>query len=80
MAHRTDLHIYDAPEFMEAPSELAFVAPDVITDAYDAPLLVDVGPGQPSFFNFNLDKTRVLNQVSVLLRNAKRPNPLATQH
>ncbi len=71
MMHRTDLHIYDAPEFMETPSELAFVASDVITDAPDMPLLVDVGPGQPSFFNFNFDTIWVLNQLSALLQNVK---------
>ena len=71
MTHRTDLHIYDAPEFMDAPSELAFVAMDIITDAVDMPLLVDVGPGQPSFFNFKLDTSRVLDQISDIVQSAK---------
>ena len=69
VTHRTDLHIYDAPEFMDTPSELAFVALEFIMDAVDVPLLVDVGPGQPSFFNFNLDTRQVLTQLSELLQN-----------
>lgn len=55
---RDDLHIYDSPDFMETPSELAFVDADLVYDRPGAPLLVDVGPGQPSFFNFEVNQER----------------------
>ncbi len=63
MTHRPDLHIYDAPEFMEAPSEMAFVDAESVQDDPTATLLVDVGPGQPSFFNFTVHVSRAIPQI-----------------
>ena len=69
LTHRDDLHIYDAPEFMEAPSGLAFVDADLIQDMPGAALVVDVGPGQPSFFNFDVEAEPVLSRFLALVRN-----------
>ena len=60
--HRADLHIYDSPMFMEEPSGLAYVDADLVRDVPGAALLVDVGPGQPSFFNFDVEVTQVLSR------------------
>ena len=70
LTHRDDLHIYDAPEFMEAPSELAFVNADLIQDMLSAALIVDVGPGQPSFFNFNVEIEPVLSRFLAVVRSS----------
>lgn len=69
LTHRTDLHIYDAPEFMEAPSELAFVDAHLIQDMPSAALTVDVGPGQPSFFNFNAETEAIISQFFPIIDN-----------
>ena len=69
LTHRADLHIYDAPEFMETPSELAFVDASLVHDVLEAVLLVDVGPGQPSFFNFDVHCEQVISQLALTVRN-----------
>lgn len=79
LTHRDDLHIYDAPEFMEAPSELAFVDADLIQDMPNAALNVDVGPGQPSFFNYNIETNIVLSRFLAMVRNLPaRPSTAAS--
>lgn len=67
--HRADLHIYHSPEFMERPSKLAFVDADLVHDAPEATLLMDVGPEQPSFFNFTVDTQRLIAEISSMLHN-----------
>jgi hypothetical protein len=66
MTQRADLHIYSSSEFMEAPSELMFVDAELIHDVPEAMLLVDVGPGQPAFFNFNVDCKQVISQFTLM--------------
>ncbi len=61
--HRADLHIYDSPEFMEGPSKLVFAAPEIATDAPGEPQLVNIGPGQSSFFNFRVDVCNLISQI-----------------
>jgi len=68
--HRGDLHIYDSKEFMEKPTSLAFVKDDLIRDVPDASLLIDVGPGQPSFFNFLADNHQVLDHLSKVVQES----------
>lgn len=65
---RADLHIYDSPQFMESPSELAFVDAELVQDVPGALLLMDVGPGQPSFFNFAVDTQRLIAEINSLVR------------
>ncbi|MGI4746065.1 MAG: hypothetical protein ACRYGI_14960 [Janthinobacterium lividum] len=67
LLQRNDLHIYDAPRYMEDPSSLEFVDPDAVTDQPDAPQLIDVGPGQPAFYNFTLDEARVLPHIMAMV-------------
>ena len=70
LLHRSDLHIYDAPAYMESPTPLRFVAPDCIVDDPRAAQLVPVGAGQPSFVNFHVDIARVLPEIlQVIERN-----------
>ncbi len=70
LLHRGDLHIYDAPRTMEAPTRLRFIDPDAVTDRRDAPLLVDVAPGNASFFNFEVDETRLFPQVREMIEQS----------
>ena len=70
LLHRGDLHIYDAPRYMEAPSRLRFIDPDAVTDRPDVPLLVDVAPGNASFFNFQVDEARVFPQVREMIEQS----------
>ena len=70
--HRTDLHIYHSPQFMESPSELAFADVSFVQDHPNAPLLVDVGPGQPSFFNFKVDHQEFLLSIINFIKSRLR--------
>ncbi len=70
LMHRADLHIYDAPRFMEAPTLLRFIEPDLVEDQPEAPLLVNVAPGQASFFNFRLDQGRLFAQVGEMIEHS----------
>ena len=67
LTHRTDLHIYDTPEFMELPSKMIFVDGELVYDVPEATLLVNVGPGQPSFFNFHVSKIFVPLLIKALV-------------
>ncbi len=70
LLHRGDLHIYDAPRTMETPSRLRFIEADAVTDRPDVPLLVDVAPGNASFFNFQLDEARLFPQVREMIEQS----------
>ena len=67
LRHRGDLHIYDAPAYMEAPTRLRFVAADLVTDRPDVLLLVNVAPGNPSFYNFDLEQEPVFAEIRDLI-------------
>ncbi len=67
LIHRRDLHIYDAPDFMESPTRLVFANPELVQDRPDAPRLVDVSPGQASFFNFELDEAALFPHITELI-------------
>ncbi len=77
LTHRADLHIYDSPEYMETPSELAFVDPAVVEDRPNSTLLVDVGPGQPSYFNFIVEHGPVISQLIRLIDASLARRPAA---
>ena len=76
MLIRDDLHIYKSPRFMEAPTELKFVSEDLTVDVPDAPQLIDVGPGQPAFFNFYTDNQHVLRQLASVIQDAMADLPI----
>ncbi len=67
LLHRDDLHIYDSPRHMEAPTALLFADPAGVVDDPDAPRLVPVSAGNPFFANFRVDHARVLAQFRTLL-------------
>ena len=67
LLHRDDLHIYDLPRTMEAPTPLLFADPACVVDDPDAPRLVPVSAGNPFFANFRVDHARVLAQFRGLL-------------
>ncbi len=77
LMRRADLHIYDAPRYMETPTRLRFIDPELVEDQPEAPLLVDVAPGQASFFNFRLDEGRLFAQVGEMIEQslASRSGP-----
>ncbi len=75
LLQRADLHIYDAPRFMEAPTRLRFIDPDLVEDQPAAPLLVNVAPGQSSFFNFRLDEARLFPQVGEMIEQSLAVRP-----
>ena len=54
---------------MEAPSELAFVDASLVHDVPTAALLVDVEPGQPSFFNFEVKSEQLISQLAQTIKD-----------
>ncbi len=72
LLHRDDLHIYDSPRNMEAPTTLLFADPACVVDDPDAPRLVPVSAGNPFFANFRVDHARVLAQFGGLLEQVMR--------
>ena len=70
LKHRVDLHIYDAPGFMEEPGALTFADPDTLQDDTQATLLVDVDPGQPWYSNFHADRERMLPRFLEIVRES----------
>ena len=61
--HRADLHIYHSAQFMENPSELVFIDAELVQDVPRALLLVDVKPGEASFFNFTVDTQLLIAEI-----------------
>lgn len=76
MQIRDDLHIYKSPKFMETPTDLKFVSENVTVDVPDAPQLVNVGPGQPAFYNFYTDNQHVLCQLVGVVQDAMADLPI----
>ena len=55
LRERSDLHIYDLPQYTEAPTEIAFVNPDIVTDCLnELPILIVGDRLQPSYANFDV--------------------------
>jgi hypothetical protein len=77
LLRRGDLHIYDAERFMEAPTPLRFIDPGLVTDEPDAPLLVNVAPGNASFFNFRVDEARLFPQIGEMIEQVLTGRPPA---
>ncbi len=43
---------------------------EAVCDASDAPLLVSMGPGQPSYANFSVDKDQVFSQLRTVIQTS----------
>ncbi|WP_428374868.1 hypothetical protein [Lichenicoccus sp.] len=67
LLHRDDLHIYDAPRYMELPTPLLFADPAAIEDDAQAARLVPVAEDEPLFANFRADHGLVLAQFAGLI-------------
>ncbi|MBE7211579.1 MAG: hypothetical protein INR65_11225, partial [Gluconacetobacter diazotrophicus] len=64
-----DLHIYDHPHNMEAPTELRFLDPGTVEDLPEAEPIIRLGEGYiPSIGNFRIDAARAMQQVDETLR------------
>lgn len=67
--HRTDLHIYDAPEFTESPAPVEFINPDHVTDHPNASLLVPLGTEHdPSVMNFSVDEPATFRAIFAMVQ------------
>ena len=75
LIHRRDLHIYNSDRFMEAPTLLRFPDPDLVMDRPEAPLLINVVPGDPSFFNFEIEEAKLFPQIAEMIEQS-----LAARH
>ena len=58
---RDDLHIYDAPRYIENATPMTYIDAACVTDRPDAPRLVPIGAGNPYFANFSVDMDAVLD-------------------
>ncbi len=67
LLHRDDLHIYDAPRYMELPTTLLFTDAEAVEDDAQAARLVPVAQDDPLFANFRVDHGRVLDQFAGLI-------------
>jgi|GEM_PF-2854263 len=67
LLHRDDLHIYDAPRYMEQPATLLFADAEAVIDDPEAPRLVPVQAANPFFANFRADHARIAAQFRDLL-------------
>lgn len=69
LRNNPDLPIYHAPEFMEDPSELRFLAEEHVKDAPDASILQEI-PGHPteSWTNFLVNEEAAFAEVRKLLK------------
>ena len=63
LLHREALHIYDAPRYMEDPTPVTFVDPELVTDMPEAMRLVEGAPGDRALDNFRLDLDGVLPAI-----------------
>jgi hypothetical protein len=70
LLRRGDLHIYDAERFMEAPTPVRFIDAELAQDDPAAPLLVNVAPGNASFFNFRVDEARLFPQIGDMIEQS----------
>jgi hypothetical protein len=73
LRHRSDLHIYDAAQYMEAPTQLLFGDPSCVTDQLDRrPLVVVEGDQHPSSYaNFDVSIEALWPQIEVFLESLK---------
>ncbi len=63
-----DLHLYDAPTSMEAPTPVRFIDASLVEDVPDAPLMVPLGPDFiPSICNFRIDERGAMATVHTVL-------------
>jgi hypothetical protein len=68
LSNLNDLHIYDSPAAMEAPTPVRFIAANLVEDLPDAPLMVPLGPDFiPSICNFRIDERGAMATIHAVL-------------
>lgn len=75
LLHRGDLHIYDLPDHMEAPTRLRFPDPDSVADEPDSVPLVDVARDSWALFNFSVDESVVIPDIMAFVAEAFEQRP-----
>lgn len=68
--HRGDLLIYHTSENMEAPTRMVIPRPEWVRDLPTAPILVDAGPGESRFFNFEIDEEPIFDIMLDIVSHA----------
>jgi hypothetical protein len=64
LRHKQDIHVYDDPAFIEAPTTLSLSPPEFITDRPDAPVMVQMEPLQaPYYINYDADSEQIATAV-----------------
>ena len=75
-------HLYDAREFMEAPTRVVFFSPDDVVDDPDAPMLIGLGDAQR--VNYRVQpgavRPRVLQVLASLPSVPRKRNVSASEH
>ncbi len=66
LTQRTDLRIYDHPNFVESPSQLYWIQPNFVKDIPDAPRVVKAGD-HPQWSNFSVCEEEVVNSIKSVL-------------
>lgn len=62
LLQRSDLHIYDLPQFLESPSPIYWVDPALVTDHPEAPRVVTAGH-HPQWANFALQEAPAIESI-----------------
>ncbi len=55
---------------MEAPTEMIIPDPAWVHDPPDAPILLNLGPGQPRFFNFRVQEKAIFDAMLGIVSRA----------
>jgi len=73
LRHRSDMHIYDAVQYMDAPTQLLFGDPNCVTDRPDRrPLVVVEGDQHPSSYaNFDVSIEALWPQIEAFIELLK---------
>jgi len=70
LSQRGDVHIYDSADCMETPTQLRFIERELVTDRPEAALLIDVSPGDASFFNFEVDQAGLFPRIKAMIEQS----------
>ena len=66
LEHRADRRIYDDPAFMEAPAEMRWIRPDLVSDETAPPRVVGASL-HPQWCNFTVDEMAVIEEIAAFV-------------
>ncbi len=69
-AGERNVHLYDLPQYMEAPTPLDFISPDEVTDDPDAPLLIGL-TSDPNRVNYRVKPEALRQRLVKLIEEVK---------